>query len=267
MIDDRFEDTSDLRRLLDDRVADLRPDVAARAARAIVLGRRMRRRRRLAATSAGVAGVAAVGIVGVQLAGTPAATSPAPTPQPLAGPSATAAPHCLTGAEATRLKKKLARRAARELNRQLRRQGNNPRTSGPLDTRRRLDDWPANAPRSPKHGKVDGAVPVLPSTGQQRIALCAPGAPAVEPEKLPVSLQAQGWTCGAPGDEKFICTSGAQSALVTVRPARFHQDYLTDPDKAAPGQYVSAVHDGVFATITSSEAGVADQLGSHLVWH
>ncbi|MGH3445621.1 MAG: hypothetical protein ACRDPB_09635 [Nocardioidaceae bacterium] len=88
-------------------------------------------------------------------------------------------------------------------------------------------------------------------------------------EQLPVTLVAPGWHCGPPADEKFICTSGGASAVVIVRPANEHQAYTSDPDKAAPGQYVSAVHRGFFATIVggpNTTATTVQQLGQYLVW-
>jgi hypothetical protein len=89
-------------------------------------------------------------------------------------------------------------------------------------------------------------------------------------ELLPVTLHAPGWTCLPAADEKFDCSNGKVGAAVTVRPADQHDAYLGDPDKAAPGQYVSDVHDGWFATLTifPADADVsATDLGAALVWH
>lgn len=88
-------------------------------------------------------------------------------------------------------------------------------------------------------------------------------------EQLPVTLQAAGWTCLPAADEKFECSNGRVGAAVTVRPADQHDAYVGDPDKAAPGQYVSDVHDGWFATLTifPADAGVSvTDLGAALVW-
>ncbi|HET7388800.1 MAG TPA: hypothetical protein VFJ19_19270 [Nocardioidaceae bacterium] len=90
------------------------------------------------------------------------------------------------------------------------------------------------------------------------------------PEKLPVTLDAPGWRCDQPADEKFICTSGGASAQVTMRPANEYQAYTTDPDKVTPGQYVSAVHGDVFAVIVpgpNTAATTVQQLGRYLVWN
>jgi hypothetical protein len=256
MIENQFDDSSDLRRLLADRVGGLSPDLASRASRAIVLGRRMRRRRRLAATSAGVAGVAAVGVVGVQLAATPGTGSPSPAPA--ASNGATAAPTCMTQADARHLKESLATRAQAQTSAKLKGEAalKYVRARAAKGTLR-------NELRSVKHVRArDRAY-----NSHLRIDLCGTGSgSALPPEELPVVLKAPGWTCQPPADEKFVCTSGSESALVVVRPAAYHEDYLTDPDKAEPGQYVSPVHGDVFATIESKIPGLADQLSAYLVW-
>lgn len=88
-------------------------------------------------------------------------------------------------------------------------------------------------------------------------------------EILPVSLAAPGWECSPPADEKFLCMKNGVTVQVTVRPANAHDDYLSDPDKASPGQFVSGVHHGVFATITRTPGDNATDvtaLGAALVW-
>ena len=84
-----------------------------------------------------------------------------------------------------------------------------------------------------------------------------------------MTLAAPGWECFPPSDEKFICTKGDDTVLVTVRPARFHDDYLHSPDKASPDQYVSAVHHGVFATVARNPGDTTtdvEALGAQLAW-
>jgi hypothetical protein len=95
----------------------------------------------------------------------------------------------------------------------------------------------------------------------------SPGQP--EGERLPVSLVAPGWECQPAADEKFICSEGDRSVVVTVRPANEHDAYLGDPDKASPDQYVSPVHGEVFATIISAPDDTHTDvaaLGQSLVW-
>ena len=86
---------------------------------------------------------------------------------------------------------------------------------------------------------------------------------------LPVTLEAPGWECQPPADEKFICTKGGDTVLVTVRTANFHNDYLHNPSKVSPDQFVSDVHQGVFATVVRSPGDSATDLaalGAALVW-
>jgi hypothetical protein len=84
----------------------------------------------------------------------------------------------------------------------------------------------------------------------------------------PVRVEAAGWDCDRPMDEKFICTNGRTSVVVNWRAAEEHADYL-DPDKAGDQTFVSEVHGLFFATVagtpTTARADV-QQVGAGLVW-
>lgn len=92
--------------------------------------------------------------------------------------------------------------------------------------------------------------------------------PSSSPTGFPVRVEKAGWTCTDPQDDKFLCTSGSQQAQVTVRPRSAYAAYTTDPDKQAPGQYVSAIHRDVFAVVTEpyGDAAVCQAIGDALVW-
>jgi hypothetical protein len=133
--------------------------------------------------------------------------------------------------------------------------GGRPQVSGPG-----FATAPSTAPSSTT---VDSPAPTPSET--------PPSSSPAQPrgERLPVSLPAAGWTCEPPADEKFACVSAGAQVLVTVRPANSHDDYLSDPDKADPAQYVSDVHDGVFATINRMPGDTTTDvfaLGAQLVW-
>ena len=83
-----------------------------------------------------------------------------------------------------------------------------------------------------------------------------------------MSLAAPGWECAPPADEKFICTNGGDTVLVTVRSANTHDDYLHNPSKTSPDQFVSDVHHGVFATVVRQPGSTTDLavLGAALAW-
>ena len=98
-----------------------------------------------------------------------------------------------------------------------------------------------------------------------------PSAPTTDagppPERSPVALDLPGWSCTPPGDEKFICSSGSRSVVVTWRPGSERPNWGTDPDKSA--DWISDVHRGVFVTVvvgpgTPSEAAV--RVGEALTW-
>jgi hypothetical protein len=115
-----------------------------------------------------------------------------------------------------------------------------------------------------------GASPTPPVLGFASQPTTAPPSSAkhhaVTAEQLPVHVSLPGWKCADPADEKFLCTHAGTSVQVTVRPASLHGDYLSDPDKAAPGQYVSDVHGDVFATVNGPSAQAVDTIASALTW-
>jgi hypothetical protein len=82
-----------------------------------------------------------------------------------------------------------------------------------------------------------------------------------------VSLDLPGWSCAAPGDEKFICSSGGDSVVVNWRPAEERGYWGNDPDKSA--DFISEVHGKFFVTVvvvagTPSSAAVT--VGQALTW-
>lgn len=218
--------------LLRERVRDVHPDLAARASIALRAGSRIRRRRRLTVASATLASVAAVTVLGAQLWPTASTTVHGSfTATPSLSPSAPGDPaDCLPSLDYTK-----------------------------------MDGAPANAvpPKSVRQ-LTSMSVAGLPSRDRQP-APC-PG-PNAEVQHLPVSLNAPGWTCDPPADDKFVCGGGASSVLVTLRPATFHDDYLKNPDKASPDQFVSDVHGGFFATIRVVSGHTSPgQLAKYLAW-
>ncbi len=267
MSDEYDETGSELRRLLDDRAAGFHPDVIGRASQALHRGRQLRRRRRMAVTSVSVAGVAVVGVVATQvLTPGPSSNHLAMAAAPSATPTVTSTLDGCAALNDVRVRQGASRAA------QLR--SILPLLSG---EKRRIATKRHVAARDLPDVRAELRQLVVPQVSSQLTtirdlekltALCKEGigsSPA-KPQRVPVTLKAAGWTCEPPGDDKFICTSGSDSVLVVVRPARYHHDYLVDPDKAAPGQYVSEVHGGVFATITSQTSGLAEVMAGHLVW-
>jgi hypothetical protein len=221
--------------LLRNRVRDFHPDLAALTTSAIRAGGRIKHRRRLTVASTTLGGVAAAAVLAVQLAPTPSpspggfATAPSPHPSTPAGPS-----QCLPPLQAQTQAQMQAQ--ARNL---AARKGALTKMTGPLR---------------------------MPKASRQTPSPC-PTQPAV-PQPLPVTFNAPGWTCDTPGDGKFTCSDGASTVLVTVRPAKFHGDYLNNPDKAGPNQFVSDIHDGSFATIGLVGGNASlDQLAEYLRWN
>lgn len=107
----------------------------------------------------------------------------------------------------------------------------------------------------------------------------APAAPATQapsrtpsspssPTGFPVRVEKAGWTCTDPQDDKLLCTSGSKQVQVTVRPKSQYAAYTSDPDKQAPGQYVSRIHRDVFAVVTEpyGDAALCQEIGDALVW-
>ncbi|WP_182526713.1 hypothetical protein [Nocardioides dongkuii] len=89
---------------------------------------------------------------------------------------------------------------------------------------------------------------------------------------VPVRVDAPGWRCGPPADEKLACESGSAVVTVTVRPASNRASYL-DPAKAdvVPGvpTFVSDVHGRFFATVAPGPGATqaqVDAVGAGLVW-
>jgi hypothetical protein len=89
-----------------------------------------------------------------------------------------------------------------------------------------------------------------------------------DPESAPVRVEVAGWDCTEPMDEKFICTKGQTSVVVTWRAAAAHTDYL-DPDKAGEDTFVSEVHGRFFATVAggpTTPRQAIEKVGAALVW-
>lgn len=88
-------------------------------------------------------------------------------------------------------------------------------------------------------------------TGDLQPVACEDGEPqAVVPQRLPVSLDLPGWTCGVAADDKTPC-SGPDGGLVTlvVRPASDHDAWISDPDKRGSAVWVSPLHDNYFVSV------------------
>jgi hypothetical protein len=108
------------------------------------------------------------------------------------------------------------------------------------------------------------------------VASPAPSTPpdvtAPSPPAAPVRVELPGWQCDEPADEKFSCTTGAASVVVTWRPADLRVDYL-DPDKADVSAdvhtFVSKRHGPYFATVTPAPGTSQEQVdavGLSLAW-
>jgi hypothetical protein len=98
-----------------------------------------------------------------------------------------------------------------------------------------------------------------------------PAAPVLPPG-TPVYVDATGWQCTEPADEKFICSQGKASVVVNWRAAAERGSYL-DPGKAdvLPNvhTYVSEAHGRFFATVAPSPGTTqaeVDEVGAALVW-
>ena len=100
----------------------------------------------------------------------------------------------------------------------------------------------------------------------------SPTTPVPPPGATVVFVDAPGWQCSEPADEKFICSQGKGSVIVNWRPGDERSFYL-DPDKADVltdvHTYVSDVHGQWFATVApvpgTTQAQV-DEVGAALVW-
>lgn len=90
--------------------------------------------------------------------------------------------------------------------------------------------------------------------------------------QAPVHVDAPGWRCDEPMDEKFTCAKGAALVVVTWRDKEGRPNYL-DPDKADVladvHTFVSEVHGPFFATVAPSPGTTqadVDEIGQSLVW-
>lgn len=84
----------------------------------------------------------------------------------------------------------------------------------------------------------------------------------------PVYVASADWRCDKPMDEKFICSQGDASVVVTWRPAAYWGDYQ-DPGKAGQLTFVSEVHDAFFATVSPGSDTTktqVDEVAAALIW-
>lgn len=96
--------------------------------------------------------------------------------------------------------------------------------------------------------------------------------PDLPKNAAPVSVDAAGWTCNRPMDEKFMCGKGDAYVVVNWRDAADHDAYL-DPGKAdtldGVHTFVSDVHGAWFATVAPAKGTTqaeVDEVGHGLVW-
>ena len=94
----------------------------------------------------------------------------------------------------------------------------------------------------------------------------------VLPPGTPVWVDATGWQCSDPADEKFSCLNAGAAVAVNWRPADERQFYL-DPDKAdviaGVHTFVSKSHGRFFATVAPVEGTTqaqVDEVGAALNW-
>lgn len=104
-----------------------------------------------------------------------------------------------------------------------------------------------------------------------------PSAPAPTPEPtpknaVPVHVEAAGWKCKKPMDEKFMCDKDGAYVVVNWRAAADHDAYLR-PGKAdtldGVHTFVSDVHGEWFATVSPAQGTTqaeVDEVGNGLVW-
>lgn len=217
------------------------PDLDRLLSVSVTRGRRIRRQRRLLVAGSAVAASIAVAAAVMSLPdGTSRAVDVQPAEQPtLVGTTFAPAP------------------------------STSPSTSPSASTPPAVDTPPPSRETSPS---------TPPSSPSPSLSL-APAAPATHapsrtpspsssPTGFPVRVEKAGWTCTDPQDEKFGCTNGSKQVQVTVRPKSVYRAYTTDPDKQAPGQYVSAIHRDVFAVVTEpyGDAAICQAIGDALVW-
>ena len=91
--------------------------------------------------------------------------------------------------------------------------------------------------------------------------------PRVAPA-APVGVRGDDWRCDAPADEKFICSLGEASVVVTWRRAAEHDEYLGIA-KGGGTIFVSDVHGPFFATVMGgpeTPQSQVDQVGALLAW-
>jgi hypothetical protein len=119
---------------------------------------------------------------------------------------------------------------------------------------------------------ADDPTPTAPPSPSPSPTATATPTPTPPRSVGPVSVDAPGWDCDRPMDEKFICTSGRASVVVNWREAAAHDEYQ-DPAKADSLEgvhtFVSEVHGAWFATVApalgTTQAQV-DEVGAGLVW-
>lgn len=119
----------------------------------------------------------------------------------------------------------------------------------------------------------DGTASEQPPVADDPTPTAAPSPTPTPPKGAgPVFVDAPGWDCNRPADEKFMC--GKQGAYVVVnwREAAEHDDYL-DPGKAdaldGVHTFVSDVHGAWFATVAPAKGTTqaeVDEVGAGLVW-
>jgi hypothetical protein len=92
------------------------------------------------------------------------------------------------------------------------------------------------------------------------------------PPGTPVWVDAPGWQCSEPADEKFTCRQARVGVAVNWRPVSERRYYL-DPDKADVvadvHTFVSQAHGRFFATVAPVEGATqtqVDEVGAALVW-
>ena len=134
---------------------------------------------------------------------------------------------------------------------------------------------PASQPTATPSTTSDVVQELRSDDRQDLVGESAAGAPDVtasRPAVAPVRVDLPGWQCDEPADEKFICSQGPASVVVTWRTADVRADYL-DPGKADVyddvDTFVSEQHGGYFVTIAPAPGTTQEQVdavGLALAW-